>query len=73
MDRYKKFILTIIAVGIIGINIQLFKKDIVSNANAEVAGMNFFELRMDFDFKRAVISIVEDCKVIGSKIDCYAF
>ena len=73
MDRYKKFILTIIAVGIIGINIQLFKNDIVSNANAEVAGMNFVELRLDIDFKKAVISIVEDCKVIGSKIDCYAF
>jgi hypothetical protein len=73
MDRYKKFILTIIAVGIIGINIQLFKNDIVSNANAEVAGMNSFELRLDYDFKSAVMRIVEDCKVIGSKIDCYAF
>ena len=35
MDRYTKFILTIIAVGIIGINFQLFGGDIISSANAD--------------------------------------
>ena len=34
MDKYTKFILTIIAVGIIGINFQLFGGDIISKANA---------------------------------------
>ena len=34
MDKYSKFILTIIAVGIIGINFQLFGGDIISKANA---------------------------------------
>ena len=34
MDKYTKFILTIIAVGIIGINFQLFGGDIISEANA---------------------------------------
>ena len=34
MDKYMKFILTIIAVGIIGINFQLFGGDIISKANA---------------------------------------
>tara|TARA_Y100000768_G_scaffold318184_1_gene253556 strand:- start:608 stop:868 length:261 start_codon:yes stop_codon:yes gene_type:complete len=34
MDKYTKFILTIIAVGIMVLNIQLFKDDIISNANA---------------------------------------
>ena len=37
MDKYTKFILTIIAVGIIGINFQLFGGDIISKANAEHA------------------------------------
>ncbi len=70
MDRYKKFILTVIAVGIIGINIQLFKNDIVSNANAEVGGMDSFALMTDFDFLMAVTGIVEDCRVNGSNIRC---
>ena len=34
MDKYTKFILTMIAVGIIGINFHLIKGDIISNANA---------------------------------------
>ena len=34
MDKYTKFILTLIAVGIIGINIHLFKGGIVSSAQA---------------------------------------
>ena len=34
MDKYTKFILTMIAVGIIGINLQLFGGDIISKAEA---------------------------------------
>ena len=34
MDKYTKFILTMIAVGIIGINFQLFNGGIISKANA---------------------------------------
>jgi len=34
MDKYTKFILTTIAVGIIGINFHLFGGDIISEANA---------------------------------------
>ena len=41
MDRYTKFILTIIAVGIIGINFQLFGGDIISEANASHQGSKF--------------------------------
>jgi len=36
MDKYMKFIFTIIAVGIIGINFQLFKGDIITKANASL-------------------------------------
>ena len=35
MDRYTKFILTIIAVGILGVNFHLFKDAIVTPAHAE--------------------------------------
>ena len=34
MDKYTKFILTLIAVGIIGINYHLFSGDIISKAEA---------------------------------------
>jgi len=34
MDKYTKFILSIIAVGIIGLNYQLFAGDIISKAEA---------------------------------------
>ena len=34
MDKFTKVILTTIAVGIIGINVQLFGGDIISKANA---------------------------------------
>ena len=37
MDKYTKFILTMIAVGIIGINFQLFGGDIISKAEARHA------------------------------------
>jgi len=29
MDKYTKFVLTIIAVGILALNVQLFKDDII--------------------------------------------
>ena len=34
MDKYTKFILTIIAVGVIGLNFHLFNFDLVSEAKA---------------------------------------
>ena len=70
MDKYTKFILTIIAIGIIGVNVQLFKNDIISNANADVAGMDWVDLSNDYDFQVAVEDIVERCDVSGSYIDC---
>ena len=35
MDKYTKFILSIIAVGIVGINYHLFKGEIITSANAD--------------------------------------
>ena len=59
MDKYTKFILTVIAVGILSLNIQLFKDDIITSANAEVAGMGYYDLYSDYDFKKAVRKVVE--------------
>ncbi len=58
MDKYTKFVLTIIAVGILALNVQLFKDDIMTSANAKVAGMNLMQLKNDEDFREAVNMIV---------------
>ena len=42
----------------------------VSEARAEVGGLNYSELRGDRDFQRAVRSIVEVCNVRGNNISC---
>ena len=34
MDKYTKFILTVIAVGVLGLNFHLIDGDIISKANA---------------------------------------
>ena len=73
MDKYTKFILTVIALGILTLNFQLFKDDIniITNANAEVDGMNYNELRRDRDFKRAVRRVVSGyCYVDSGYVYC---
>ena len=42
---------------------------LISNAKAEVAGMDHRDLRRDRDFKKAVIYILENCSVNGSVYD----
>ncbi len=42
----------------------------VSEAYAKVAGMDYWELRRDWDFKKAVKYIVERCSVDGEDISC---
>jgi hypothetical protein len=37
---------------------------------ADVAGMGYYELRKDRDFRRAVEAIVTDCSVSGDSISC---
>ena len=50
-----KYILSVIAVCLVLITAKLY----IPEANAEVDGMNQFDLRMDYDFKQAVKHIVE--------------
>ena len=46
---------------------------VVSEAKAEVAGMDSWDLQMDFDFKQAVEYIVESCDVSGYVDDGYLY
>ena len=67
MDKYTKFILTVIAVGVIGLNIHFFKDGLISNAKAEVSGMNYSELINDYDFDIAVRYVVsKKCWAVGA-------
>ena len=47
--------------------------DFISAANAEVAGMDYYDLKSDYDFKKAVRRIVENCSVDGESISCWKF
>ena len=39
--------------------------NLVPLAQADVAGMDYYDLKSDYDFKKAVRSIVEDCEGTG--------
>ena len=55
----------------------LFRVDggslVISQANAEVSGMNYRSLRRDRDFKKAVAYLVEECTVSGYVDDEYLY
>lgn len=44
--------------------------NVVKSAKAEVAGMDRDDLEDDYDFRRAVQDIIEDCEVDHDEIDC---
>jgi hypothetical protein len=62
----------VIVVGVItGINLAALAGNLFSIAKASVAGMDYRELYRDRDFRRAVESIIEDCRVRDrEKISC---
>ena len=60
-----KYILSVIAVCLVLITAKLY----IPEANAEVAGMNQFDLRMDYDFKQAVKWLIEYDPMIESAIE----
>ena len=47
-----------------------FNFSIIPKVNAEVDGMDAYDLENDYDFKNAVEEIIEDCEVDGEEIDC---
>ena len=64
IDRYTKVVLTIIAVGIIGLNVHFFKDDFIKEAHAYVESHehDYYEI---YGFESKVEDIVEDCKSRG--------
>ena len=68
-----KFLLSVIALCLVMITAKLY----IPQAQAEVGGMDQFDLRMDYDFKRAVTyiaeDIIEDCDVTGHVSDDYLY
>ena len=47
-------------------------KNFVQPANAEVAGMDSYDLKYDYDFKKAVKDVVSSsCRIRDEKIYCY--
>ena len=59
-----------IAIFILGLVSGIIIHQTVIPAKAEVAGMDSYDLKYDWDFKRAVQSIVEDCYIDGNYIRC---
>lgn len=63
-------IFSIVSIFILGLISGIILDKTIVPARAEVAGMNSYDLKYDYDFKRAVQSIVEDCTVDGEDISC---
>lgn len=64
--RYTNFLLTVIATCLVVITAQY----VLPSASAAVAGMDYDALKDDYDFKKAVKSVVEDnCKLKSKDID----
>ena len=59
IDRYTKVVLTIIAAGIIGLNVHFFKDDLVKEAHAYVEFHEHSSYEI-YDLKREVEKIVEN-------------
>ena len=78
MDRYTKFILTVIAVGILTLNVQLFKDSLISEAKAGDYGLDpsrnkTFELGVKRVVKKFCSATTEE-GIYGSgsfKIRCF--
>ena len=64
IDRYTKVVLTIIAVGVIGLNVHFFKDGFVKEAHAEVESHRHYISHIRY-FEREVEDIIEDCYATG--------
>ena len=70
-----KGLLSVIAVCLVMITAKLY----IPQVQAEVDGMDSWDLRSDYDFKNAVEDIIEDCSIDGSfsvyisDTDAYAY
>ena len=74
IDRYTRVVLTIIAVGIIGLNIHFFKDDFATEAYAydhEVASNHMHETWEIDNLIDFVKQVVESCVSYDGIIDCF--
>ena len=60
----------IVIIFVLGLISGIIIDKTIMPAKAEVAGMDSYDLKYDWDFKKAVQSIVEDCSVDGEYISC---
>jgi len=62
----KSFVLVaVFSFGYVANDLANNRFNLVPLAQADVAGMDYYDLRTDYDFKKAVKSIVEDCEGRG--------
>ena len=74
MRRKKEEVMKIayIMIFVFGFMSGIAINQITKPAKAEVAGMDAYDLKTDYDFKKAVKSIVEDnCHVYNDSIQCW--
>ena len=64
-----KFLLSVIAVCLVMITAKLY----IPEAEAEVEGMDSYDLRYDYDFKDAVETIIEECTFSGTVQNDWVF
>ena len=66
IDRYTKVVLTIIAVGVIGLNVHFFKDDFVTEAHAHYP-IEFHKHGMDdlIQYPLVIKTLIEACKSAG--------
>ena len=65
-----KNILMLIIIFMLGFIARDLINAVTTTARAEVAGMDYSDLKSDYDFKKAVKYIVESCTVSDSSISC---
>ncbi|WOH70659.1 hypothetical protein RX330_20390 [Bradyrhizobium sp. NDS-1] len=66
----KSAVVVVLLVALTAVNVGAALVNFASKARADVAGMDYMELKRDRDFRRAVQSIVEGCSLNGSMLSC---
>jgi len=63
MDKYTKFVLTLIAVGVLGLNYHLFKGEIITSAYADKAKVHKIAICNPSGFNCALITSKKELKI----------
>ena len=66
----KARILLTVMCAMTAINVGILFLNMSTSSHARIAGKDYMDLKYDYDFKKAVEDIVEDCKVDGEDIRC---